>query len=72
MGKAARNRKIRKLALELDYKHARRIARAFRRHGRMPIEQEGGSPAPTQAKWTSRNRRMARKYSDFRKKKGKR
>lgn len=42
MSKAKRNRTIRKLARELDSKNARSIARAFRRHGRMPLPKKEG------------------------------
>lgn len=44
MGKAARNRHIRKLAYGLDPsgKKTRSIARALRRRGRMPLEKREG------------------------------
>ena len=42
MGKAKRNRTIRRLASELDASRARSIARAFRRHGRMPLPKREG------------------------------
>lgn len=44
MGKGARNRRIRKLAYVADPtgKFTRSIARAFRRHGRMPLEKREG------------------------------
>jgi hypothetical protein len=42
MGKAARNRRIRALARSLDATHARSIARAFRRRGRMPLPKKEG------------------------------
>jgi hypothetical protein len=44
MGKAARNRRIRKLAYIADGtgKHTRSIARALRRHGRFPLPKKEG------------------------------
>lgn len=44
MGKAARNRRIRRLAYIADGtgKRARSIARALRRHGRFPLEKREG------------------------------
>lgn len=36
MGKAKRNREIRRKALSIDYGHAREIARALRK-GRLPV-----------------------------------
>lgn len=42
MGKAKRNRKIRKLALVIAPSRARSVARALRRHGRMPLEKREG------------------------------
>lgn len=42
MGKAKRNRAIRKKALALDASRARSIARALRRHGRLPLEKRKG------------------------------
>lgn len=37
MGKAARNRAIRRRALEIDHGHSKGIARALRRRGRLPM-----------------------------------
>jgi hypothetical protein len=74
MGKAVRNRRIRKRAYIIDPtgKHTRKIARLWRRSARMPIlDPPGGSAPRVQDKWTSGNRRLAKKYSDFRRRKKK-